>query len=248
MLKHLLTLIIFCFILLNLTAHENWDSNDDFDIDLGIKFDDFPDNSIPELDSDFNDSEDFEFKEPHQFISKPDTAETIEQQSELGVDFHAFPSAIVNGCVNIISGEYQETATDLSIPGIKPLNMQRYYNGNKCKRHSFLYGCSLTHGAKLFCYKSNNHDNAILKGSERHGTLYKTSLKDHLFHCPDSFFEKGITNCSSGEISAKTNIKNDFLNKHNSEMYELCTVDQAYLFSKSPGDFEQKNRHTMVSN
>ncbi len=214
--------------------------------DLEIEFDDFPDNSNPDIESLFDEfSDDYELKELGDFIQRQNPADTIEQQSELGLDFHGFPSSIVNGCVNVMSGEYQETATDFTLPGAMPLNMQRYYCGGKSERHSFLYGWQLSHGAKLLCYKTKyRHDCAILKGSDRHGALYRGRYHDKCLSCPDSFFKKGVTNCSLGEICAKTNFKNDLLFKDHGVL-SLQTADHTnYLFTESPHDLEKENRKT----
>ena len=148
---------------------------------------------------------------------------------------------MVNGCVNVISGEYQESHTDFAMPGAIPLNVQRYYCSGGCRKHSFLYGWQLSHGAKLLSYRSkHDHDCAVLKGSDRHGIQFKGRRHQHELACPDSFFRKSVSNCAFGEISAKTNLKNDRLHKSQGQ-YELLAADQTcYRFAKSSHDPERE--------
>jgi hypothetical protein len=78
------------------------------------------------------------------------------EDDELGFDIYGFPSAIVNGCVNIISGEYQQTEMDFSMRGALPFQIQRSYGGAGCKRHSLLYGWQINQGASLLSYQKDS--------------------------------------------------------------------------------------------
>ncbi len=160
----------------------------------------------------------------------------------LGIDFHGFPSAIVNGC-NVISGQFQDNAVDFKMPGAMPLQLQRSYSGGRCVKSNFLYGWQLNHGAKLLCHKSRHrHDCAVLKGSDRHGVLYRARYHEKCLKCPDSFFKKGVTNCALGEIGAKTNFKNDRLYKKLKGI-ELVTADRTlYQFVRSWHDPERESK------
>lgn len=244
MLKYLFAVFIFCFF--SIFSVESWNDSAIFegnDSELAIEFDDFPNNSTPDLESLFEDSPAIVAKEFKDFSEVPDSADTIDQQSEFALDFHAFPSTVVNGCVNVMSGDYQEATVDFSLPGSLPLELQRYYCGSrKCEKYSFLYGWQLTHGAKLLFYKSkHNHDNAILKGGDRHGIHFKGDRHDRIFSCNESLFKNCMTNCSFGEISAKNNVKNDLLYKYH-EAFDLVTADQTcYAFAKSSHDPEREH-------
>jgi Domain of unknown function (DUF6531) len=153
--------------------YESSDSSESY-----IEFDDFPDNAFPDFDSiesHFEENSETVFeKKSHDFASIPDVDETIGLQSDFGIDIYGHPSAIVNGCINVVSGEYQESAIDFTLAGAKPLNIQRNYCGGKSKKNSFLYGWQLNHGAKLFSYLSkHDHLYASIKGGNRHGVRYK---------------------------------------------------------------------------
>lgn len=233
-----------------LVAHDDSQVSSGSEIDLSdndrefvIHFDDFPDNSLPDLAAmgdDLPDEITVKFKD---YESTPDFKEIIDEQGEFGVDVHAFPSAMINGCVNIISGEYQETATDFLLPGGKPFELQRHYCGAGCQKHSLLYGWQLSQGAKLLTYQIKRCDYAVIKGSDRHGVRFKKPMGAVCFTCPESFFLKSITNCSLGEINAQNNFKNDRIyTKHHA--FELVKSDQSrYLFVKSSHDPE---RHSSI--
>lgn len=233
-LSALLTLIFSCTAL----QADFDDDSREAQSDLAIQFDDFPDNSEPDIELLLYDEKNFD-----EFGQAPTLDETIKEQSKLAIDIHGIPSAIVNGCVNVISGEYQEVATDYTLPGAVPLNLQRYYCGGKCTKASFLNGWQLSHGAKLLSYIDPKHyDCAILKGSDRHGTQFKKQDYKHCYSCPDAFFKNGVTNCAFGELSAQTNFKNDRLYKQN-KGFDLETSDQTtYSFVKSSYDPERESK------
>lgn len=170
--KYLFTLICFCYALTPITAKESWAdptiSNSDItasenDDELTIEFDDFPDNSLPDLTSLVEQSLSEKVRKKFKdFEPMPDPEDAIDKQCDLGNDVYGFPSAMVNGCVNIISGEYQEVTTDYTLPGTVPLTMQRFYCGAGCNKHSLLYGWQLSHGAKLLSYQVDYSDRAII--------------------------------------------------------------------------------------
>jgi hypothetical protein len=211
------------------------------DADFPVEFDDFPDNSIPDLEELFNGSSpNFIPKSAYHFTSMPDQNELIDEQSELGLDVHGFPLAVVSGCVNVISGDYQENTVDYSLPGASPLKLQRNYFGNGCRKHSFLSGWQLSHGAKLLTFETLLFNaNAVLKGSDRHGVHFKGNYFDTFLTCPKSFFKKFTTNCAFGDINANNNFKNDRLYRQ-PKGYELLTANQtSYSFSKASSDPER---------
>ncbi|MFT4552391.1 MAG: hypothetical protein ACI9S8_001016 [Chlamydiales bacterium] len=93
------------------------------------------------------------------------------------------PGAIVNGSVNIITGDYCENSNDLVLDGPEPLDFNRFYsNAYKCFG-SLGYGWFSNHS-----YREPEFDST---GAFILGKNYK-----------------GLTNCASGEISGRTNLKN----------------------------------------
>lgn len=234
MLRYLFTLFLF---FCSLTIGANEGSSRFFTENISnftIKFDDFPDNSIPDFDSI---DESGPIPKKFEFDSVPDDEDTIDQQSEFGVVNYEFPSAMVNG-VNVLSGEFQEAPTDFALPGAMSLNVQRYYSSGDSKKQSLYYGWRLSHGAKLFT-RHTNHFRVFVKGSDRHGVLFRAENDcQAAFLCPASFFKKSVTNCSLGEICANNNFKNDQLCRSR-EGFKLCTARHShYWFVKSSHDPE----------
>lgn len=248
--KYFLVMFFLCSAITAANAQERWDPQFDLEISNGLEiiFDDFPDNSIPHLNFQAdNASSDILAKKLDDFFPNDDIEETIKQQSEFALNLYGLPSGIVNGCVNVISGEYQETATDFKLPGVRPLSLRRYYcgsNGKKgCQKHSFLYGWQLNHGAKLFSCQRDIFDSsyAIIKGGNRHGVLFMGLPFDDLYTCPESFFKSCVTNCGLGEIAAKANFKNDELYEGDG-VFKLYTADNScYRFEKSSHDPERRS-------
>ncbi len=262
--KILFSALCICHAIATVIAHEQYENtgylpsythdlnfNDSIlQTDLGIQFDDFLGDGSPS-ESDFDpeaDEEADEIKEKafKDFDSLPDDSETIDDQAEFAIDIHILPNAIVNGCVNVLNGEYQESTVDFSLPGATPLNFQRFYCGSGSRKYYFLSGWQLNHGAKLYHGKKTKHKHkaAILLGTNRHGVMYQEDVFG-LYSCPDNFFKKRITNTGLGEINAANNFKNDILVK-NPQAFDLRTSDRThYHFRKYLYDPETKKENTV---
>lgn len=124
------------------------------------------------------------------------------------------PSSLVNRSVCAISGEYVEAEVDMILPGPEPLMIHRNYSsgggGNFGRVWNFSYQemllmnrekdigkdvlCFLLaqpSGARLYYSTSNLEEDFTKKAQKFHLTL-----------------PKGLTNCGSGEISGRTNLRN----------------------------------------
>lgn len=125
--------------------------------------------------------------------------------------YEGLPSGIVAGHVNVASGEFVDFETDLIIPGIQPLALQRVYSNQN--RSDLYFGRSwvLNH-IQLGDHNRKRKDdfenvtNTIMESSgalltykglipASGGTLKMEKVK-------------GLTNCGSEEISGRTNLKN----------------------------------------
>lgn len=172
----------------------------------------------------------------------PSSLEHLQSQNEQAMDFSTFPSAIVAGCVNVITGDYFEHVTDVVLPGTGGFKIERSYSSRACKRGTFQYGWDINHGGKVLRQHSHNHMYGYVKGTERSGTLYQSNRNDdydQILGVHQSFLEKGITNCNSGEISANTNLKNDQMIK-GSSITTLTTANQTcYVFMKEASDIDK---------
>jgi RHS repeat-associated protein len=121
------------------------------------------------------------------------------------------PSAIVEGCVNAITGHFFDSYTPVTIPGVVPLTVQCTYCSAE-KEWNF------QHMPKLVVGQSNgkNHLYARYQGDNGSGITYRAhvdegspgGLKERELTVPQALFDKGLTNCSSGMICGKTNWRN----------------------------------------
>lgn len=126
------------------------------------------------------------------------------------------PSALVNNCVNVITGEYTDQQVDLVVPGAVPLVLSRNYSSQDFRSYWFGLGWHLNHWGFL-----KKHDDA----DESNGTIltatvcdvsgsqlnYAWYINSGLTKVAPYAFSKGLTNCSGGNISGRNNIKNNLL-------------------------------------
>lgn len=142
------------------------------------------------------------------------------------VNFCGAPSALVNGSVNVITGDYTEHATDIYIPGPEPLTVERSYVSSDSKRGSLGYGWNKNHhgtlsvGCQMVQY--NDYKDQIDIGNSacydsglgvRMNYESKTSIKDDdlEFRINKKLYSSGLSNASGTEISGRTNHKNDVI-------------------------------------
>ncbi|MFV0339791.1 MAG: DUF6531 domain-containing protein, partial [Parachlamydiaceae bacterium] len=138
----------------------------------------------------------------------------IESAPEAGVLARSIldggPSAVVAGCVNAITGDFFESEADFIVAGIQPLTVERSYSSATKKWH-------FRHEPDLVLAPSagGKHINAVYQDDGGAGLLYRAKIwKEGEFGqipLSNEAFRKGLTNCSSGEISGKCNWKNSNL-------------------------------------
>lgn len=175
----------------------------------------------------------------------PSSLDHLQAQNEQAMDLTAFPSSVVDGCVNVITGDYFEHAVDVVLPGTLGFKIERSYSSRACKRGTLQYGWDINHGGKVIRQHTTNHRYAYVKGTERNGTLYQLNRKkesETLYHVHDSFIERGLTNVFGGEISANTNLKNDFLKRTPSAWVRLETANRtSHFFIDVSEDVDKKH-------
>jgi len=120
------------------------------------------------------------------------------------------PSTIVNGSVNVITGDYIDTDVDLILPGPEPLVLQRSYTSSDVKGGHF---CAVWH--------SNFESFLDLAGKWAHleeGFGVITRFTDttkignvRRYSIATRNLLSWVTNSGSGEISGKTNPRNNNL-------------------------------------
>jgi len=124
------------------------------------------------------------------------------------------PSAFVHNCVNVITGQFSETHTDLiAYHGVNPLSVERSYLGS-----------GFNEGVLGACWTLNHYSritHSSLPKSERNMENYDledrgASVQFSGFKCTEgkrlnvakSLLKKGGVNTSHGVISGQTNMKN----------------------------------------
>ena len=112
------------------------------------------------------------------------------------------PRALIEGVVNAITGKAYIVEEDIVAQGYHPLRMGRTYDGNRNRYVVF------EHLRLQYAYGS-----PILVIPEPNGTSLGYKFHENTFRCIDF---QGIANTAKGEISARTNLKNQyaFLSKH----------------------------------
>lgn len=128
--------------------------------------------------------------------------------------FGGDPSAIVEGCVSAITGDYFFNQEDLVVKGHEPIVLRtRYFSGKGNRKYGGWNFFASHLIANLSIYKNANIGIYFLEIPEKMGVrlVYKADpvpkkeeMHFQLIGCPG-----GLTNCSTGEISARLNLRNN---------------------------------------
>jgi RHS repeat-associated protein len=120
------------------------------------------------------------------------------------LDMSAAPNSIVGGAVNVITGNYFECDSDLVIPSAHPLVLQRSFHSGNNAKGNLCHGWDLNLPSKITMFDITsayvNDRGAILSFERRSRQAFLKIAKKQL--------RFGVTNCSTGELSSQTNIKN----------------------------------------
>lgn len=116
------------------------------------------------------------------------------------------PSAIVSGVCNAITGDYVDMQTDIVVPGVAPLSLQRFYCSSDTRFKKREQAWKFNHDISAeFKRKSKSpiriHD---AFGADTH-FYYEGAIdkKTALFKASKSNWEKGVTNHRGGRYSIK---------------------------------------------
>ncbi|MBT4444508.1 MAG: RHS repeat-associated core domain-containing protein [Waddliaceae bacterium] len=149
------------------------------------------------------------------------------------------PSSIVNNAVDAISGDYVAQYNDIVVPSIVPLAMSRSYRhyekpsrSDSLTRYTIASGWNHPFYQMMEFIQDDRHDHhyASIRTSSGSVLSYdgKGSVKkDNLSLQPmPHTYKTVLTNCGSGVISGRTNLKNDILRgDRNSKQYaKRCTL------------------------
>lgn len=123
-------------------------------------------------------------------------------------------STIIDGSVSAITGDFIDSQVDIILPGPEPLILQRSYSSGDDSQDFFCRSWHFNHPYGFAVHgsgESRNKDYRAHLGESSGGMVtYKGSTKaskGSVLLKPSKL--KGMTNCGNGEISAKTNLKNN---------------------------------------
>lgn len=129
-----------------------------------------------------------------------------EKQKNALATLEGEPTAIVAGCVYALTGQYCESSRDLVIRGIEPLALQRYYGGYYLGDWGInadgQFSKSWENISKPFYKIKNEFGSLLIYSPQTINGKKENRIKPKCL-------KKGITNCATGLISGKTNIKNN---------------------------------------
>ncbi|MDP1834610.1 MAG: RHS repeat-associated core domain-containing protein [Chlamydiales bacterium] len=153
------------------------------------------------------------------------------------------PSAIVAGCVNIVTGTYTAGSVDLVIPGAQPVLFQRLYSSMDWKGQGLSDGWSHNYISGLANLSADGRKYAISIPEPSGGALlYKSDVfaktrksekgEPNGIYAPASaflsasstFHDSGLTNTATGEIGGATNLKNQICNYHSPNAIATVTL------------------------
>lgn len=226
---------LFCFAFIHFTLIANQDFDDEIVFEERIF-----DNEVYEWGGEWDDDDDEDENDLSgrlngvSLLNRADIGggnqEAQSENSQTHLDTE--PTSIVNKSVNVISGLYMESERDFFIPGAEPFSLERnYVSADTDERGPFGKGWSRNYFgiARRFRQahdKQNRHRATVLESG---GSLYHYGGKErYTFRMLSDSYESAVTNCGSGVISARTNIRNNIL--------QYREEDGTCLFKKASGE------------
>ncbi len=142
----------------------------------------------------------------------------------------AEPSCMVHGCVNVISGHFGFTNTDLIVPhGVEPLTLDRTFGGMVIGYGTLTPGWFLNHLSYMRYATSDEEAKYVVTLGHGCNLPYKAT-KNETYQLSPKAIKRSVTNNASGYISGQTNIKNIQLHRdwNNDDIKTLKLGDGSY--------------------
>lgn len=136
-------------------------------------------------------------------------ADQLLSQSTSLVNFDGLSSIIVHDAVNTMTGGFLESGVDLILAGSEPLIFERRYCSSDKEQGNMGSGWNHNQGGSISKQSSDKHCHVVTKGSM--GQFVYSGKKDGFLDLNSKLLRKGVTNCISGIISGRTNLKNNSL-------------------------------------
>ncbi len=160
------------------------------------------------------------------------------------IDFNTSPSAIVGGAVNVITGNYVETNTDLVCAGVNPITIKSSFNSSLSEVGE-LYGYwDLNISGSVEVQEDSEKQYAVVK--DRGMTIpFEGSRNRTSIGVMSDIFEKGVVNVPSPHISGRTYLgpKRLQISEGNNCYSNLGFDVQEYLYNGGYGIYQLSKIH-----
>ena len=168
----------------------------------------------------------------------PKTVSDIEEYASL-IDFEGMPNTIVDGCVNVLTGNYFESADDFVGPGPSPITVSRYFDSGSAVYSELrdLWDLNI----KSLLKKKVTEEYRDINISDR-GTnlLFRGKRKSKQLEISAKILEEGVVNICSPYASGKHHLLNKrvhILKEKKKKRYLLKSPGwESLLFTKEKGD------------
>lgn len=154
-------------------------------------------------------------------------------------DLFQTPSGVVSDCVNVITGHYFLTETDIYVPGPTPITYQRFYNSGNQGRGSLCPGWDDNYCIHANLYKDPKKNKVGTTIYEGIGGLYYRGDVCNKFaeleYC-GNHLKWGVTNGTRGVESARCNIMNrevEVIDGKNPELKVKTENGEVWIFDPS---------------
>jgi hypothetical protein len=137
-----------------------------------------------------------------------DPNNNVPEDSPSIVNIEGEPSAIVNNCVNAITGDFLDFRTDMVVPGAQPIVMHRTYSSSM---NSTWGGWTFNHDAALRVRNAKTQKGQyrlLIDSYEGSGVLLRYEGWNYVGELAKLFSLRGLSNSGNREISGRTNRKN----------------------------------------
>lgn len=164
-------------------------------------------------------------------------------------DLESEPSTYIYGTVNVITGQFNDSHTDLVIDhGVDPISIERSFHGTTAREGALAPGWFLNHHVQIkeLSKSERKKYQATLSVEDQggpfcvfteSGVLRKSPTKISKFKVSKPFLEKAVSNTSFGCIGGQTSIKNWKLTNHDDKQYIIANGAGGTRIFQKQSDF-----------
>ncbi len=148
---------------------------------------------------------------------------TLFAQTDKAPSFERDPTVLVEGCVHALTGDLSVQSDPIIVQGKEPIVIYYSFVSSTGKWEFFPHTTLILNDPNKSSGKGSTQNYTVVELAEPNGcpmTYRWTEGKNYALITP-----KGIPNTAKGEISAKTNLKNQHLFRTNKFTFTLTTAD-----------------------